>query len=118
MKKKYFIHKLIEESGIWQKRRPEFGPGVSRRRSSACEYTGAMQAGLYHTRSQTWNLDRAKAPGSNDRKRVHISNIDPFTIVESRELSRWPKSIFQADRSITNENMKSIKKIKALEKLR
>ncbi len=52
---------------------------------------------IYHTRSLTWNLDRAKAPGFNDRKRVHISNIDPFAIVESRELSRGPKSKFATE---------------------
>ena len=55
---------------------------------------------VYHTRPQTWNLDLAKAPELNDRKRVHISNIDPFTIVEFRELWRSPNSKFQADRSI------------------
>ena len=30
---------------------------------------------IYHNLSQTWNLDRAKAPGLDDRKSVHISNI-------------------------------------------
>ena len=55
---------------------------------------------LYPTRSQIWNLDRAKAPGFDDRKRVHISNIDPFTIVESRELSRESKSKFVTESGI------------------
>src|SRR3990172_7443858 len=31
---------------------------------------------LYPARSKTWNLERAKAPGIDDRKSVHISNID------------------------------------------
>ena len=35
-----------------------------------------LLAEVYHTRSQTWNLDRAKALGVGDRKSVHISNID------------------------------------------
>jgi hypothetical protein len=39
----------------------------------------------------------AKAPGFDDRKWVHISNIDPFAIVESRELSRGSKSKFEAE---------------------
>ncbi len=43
------------------------------------------EVSLYCGRPETWNLDRAKAPGFND---------------ESRELSRGPKSKFQADRSI------------------
>ncbi len=59
-----------------------------------------IDAMLYCGRHETWNLDRAKAPGFNDRKRVHIPDIDPFAIVESRELSRGSKSKFQADRSI------------------
>ena len=59
-----------------------------------------LRAGLYPARPQTWNLGRAKAPGFDDRKRVHISNIDPFTIVKSRELSRGPKSKFVAARGI------------------
>jgi addiction module HigA family antidote len=55
---------------------------------------------VYCGRLETLNLDRAKTPGFDDRKRVHISNIDPFTIVKSREFSRRSKSTFQADRSI------------------
>ncbi|MBA3722776.1 MAG: hypothetical protein H0W88_10305 [Parachlamydiaceae bacterium] len=56
---------------------------------------------LYCNRHQTSNLDRAKAPGFNDRKGVNINNMDPFTIVESRELSHGSKSQFDADCSIT-----------------
>ena len=33
-------------------------------------------------------FERVKASGFNDRKWVHIIDIDPFAIVESRELSR------------------------------
>jgi len=55
---------------------------------------------VYCGRLETLNLDRAKTPGLDDRKRVNISNMDPFAIVESREFSRRPKSKFQADRSI------------------
>ncbi len=55
---------------------------------------------VYCGRHETLNLDRAKTPGFDDRKRVNIANIDPFTIVESREFSRGPKSTFHADRSI------------------
>ena len=52
---------------------------------------------VYQNRPQTWNLDRAKAPRFNDRKRLSINNTKPFAIVESRELSRGPKSKFVAD---------------------
>ena len=55
---------------------------------------------VYCGRLETLNLDRAKTPGLDDRKRVNISNMDPFTIVESREFSRRSKLKFQADRSI------------------
>ena len=57
---------------------------------------------LYHTRPQTWDLDRVKAPGSNDRKGPCISNTKVLAIVESRELSRWPKSKFEAECGISN----------------
>ena len=33
-------------------------------------------------------FERVKATGFNDRKEVYIANIDLFTIVESRKLSR------------------------------
>jgi trans-aconitate methyltransferase len=36
-------------------------------------------------------LGCVKAPGLNDRKRVHISNIDPFAIAQPRELILRPK---------------------------
>ena len=57
----------------------------------------ALPSSIYHTRPQTWNLDRVKAPGSNDRKGPCISNTKALTIVESRELSRWSKSKFEAE---------------------
>ena len=44
--------------------------------------------------AQNENLGRVKASGLNDRKQPHISNIVSFTIVQSRELSRWPKFSF------------------------
>jgi hypothetical protein len=56
-----------------------------------------MKKKIYHTRPETWNLDRAKVPGLNDRKRVHIVNIEPFAIVQPRELSRGSKSRFMAE---------------------
>jgi hypothetical protein len=56
---------------------------------------------VYHNRDQTWNLDRAKAPGLDDRKSVHISNIDRLAIVQPRELSHGPKSKFDPDWGIT-----------------
>lgn len=61
------------------------------------EFKGQMELYLYHARPETWNLDRAKAPGLNDRKRVHIDNIEPFAIVQPRELSRRPKSKFMTE---------------------
>jgi tRNA pseudouridine38-40 synthase len=56
---------------------------------------------IYCTRPETWNFDRAKTARIDDRKRVHISNIDPFTIVDSSEFSRRSKSKFQAECSIS-----------------
>ena len=61
---------------------------------------------LYQNRPQTWNLDRAKAPRFNDRKRLSINNTEPFAIVESRELSRGPKSKFVADSGIIKTRSK------------
>ena len=43
-----------------------------------------MSTILYCGRHETLNLDCAKTPEFDDRKRVNISNMDPFTIVESR----------------------------------
>ncbi len=60
-----------------------------------------MKNSLYSERPETCNFDCAKAPGLNDRKRVHIVNIDPFAVVQPRELSRGPNSKFQAARGIT-----------------
>lgn len=47
---------------------------------------------IYSNNLKNWFLDRAKAPGLTDRKRVHISNIDPLAIGQSRELSHGPKT--------------------------
>jgi HEAT repeat protein len=58
--------------------------------------------GIYHGRPETWNLDRAKAPGFSVHKRVHISNIDLVAIAKSRELSHGPKSKSLAGRGITS----------------
>src|SRR3989338_4893474 len=60
----------------------------------------SSQDEVYPARSKTWNLERAKAPGIDDRKSVHISNIDRLTIGDSRELSRCSKSKFLAARGI------------------
>jgi hypothetical protein len=50
---------------------------------------------LYQNASKTLQLDDAKASQFNDRKRVHIKfNIDPFAIVELRELSRSSNVVF------------------------
>jgi hypothetical protein len=51
---------------------------------------------LYPKRPQTSNLDCAKVPGFDDRKSVHIPNIDRLAIVEPRELSRDPNSKSEA----------------------
>src|SRR5580700_7215104 len=46
---------------------------------------------LYRNRTTNWNFGCVKAPGFNDKKGVNInSNMDPFFIVEPRELSRGP----------------------------
>ena len=60
---------------------------------------------LYRHRLETLILDRAKAPGIDDRKSVHISNIDRLTIVDPRELSRGSKSKFQADGGIVSQDL-------------
>ena len=49
---------------------------------------------IYCGRPETWNLDRAKAPRFNDRKSVHISNIERFAIAHPRELSLKSKAHF------------------------
>ena len=74
----------------------------------------ALDGYLYHTRPQTWNLDRVKAPGSNDRKGPCISNTKALAIVESRELSRWPKSKFEAECGINRPATFSPEIIKGL----
>jgi len=56
---------------------------------------------LYCGRLETLNLDCAKTPGLGDRKWVHIANIEPFAIAQSRGFSRTSKSMFLADRSIS-----------------
>lgn len=71
--------------------------------------TSLQQKIVYLDSLQTWNFDRAKAPGFDDRKRFHISNIEPFTIVESRELSRRSKSKFATDRGIDEQFEKPFK---------
>ena len=50
---------------------------------------------LYPSRAQTSNSDDAKAPGLNDRKLVHISNIDQLAIVQPRELWHCQNSKFE-----------------------
>jgi len=58
---------------------------------------------VYHARPETWNFQRAKTARIDDRKLVHTSNIDQFTIVDSSEFSRSSKSKFQAARGIVYE---------------
>ncbi len=62
---------------------------------------GPVRKGLllevYHNRAATWDLDHVKAPGLDDRKRVPIVNIDPFAIVQPRELLHAADSKFMPD---------------------
>ena len=58
---------------------------------------------LYPNLVQTSNSDDAKAPGLNDRKLVHISNIDQLAIVQPRELSHCQNSKFEPGWGITNQ---------------
>ena len=53
---------------------------------------GLEKEPLYPNHLKNWDFGCAKAPGLIDRKRPHISNIGSFTIDQSRELSRQPKS--------------------------
>ncbi len=71
----------IENPGV--KPQVDAEKAQSRPKKSEGKQRQAM-APLYHTRPETWNLDRAKAPGLNDRKRVHIDNIEPFAIDQPR----------------------------------
>ena len=63
-------------------------------RATIAERQGASEnqnCEVYHNRSPGWNFGCVKVPGFNDKKGVHIGvNIDPFFIVEPRELSRGP----------------------------
>src|SRR3972149_4663876 len=58
---------------------------------------------LYPNNLKNWVFGCAKAPGIDDRKSVHISNIDRLTIVDSRELSRGPKPNFSGCLGITGK---------------
>src|SRR3990172_2336412 len=60
---------------------------------------------LYPNNLKNWVFGCAKAPGIDDRKSVHISNIDRLTIVDSRELSRGPKPNFSGCLGITGKSM-------------
>ena len=55
---------------------------------------------LYPTRSATWNLDRAKAPGIIDLKSPHIVNMGRLKIDDPREISRRSKSKFMTELGI------------------
>ncbi len=55
---------------------------------------------VYPTRSATWNLDRAKAPGIVDLKSPHIVNMGRLKIDDPRELSRSSKSKFMTELGI------------------
>ena len=43
-----------------------------------------LKYALYPTRSATWNLDRAKAPGIIDLKSPHINNMGRLKIDDPR----------------------------------
>lgn len=47
---------------------------------------------LYPSDLEHWNCGVAKAPGLNDCKSPHITNIEQFEIIQSQELSLKPKS--------------------------
>jgi hypothetical protein len=49
---------------------------------------------VYRNHFKIWFLSASKPRGLIDRKRVHIVNIEPFAIVEPRELSRSLKTKF------------------------
>jgi len=55
---------------------------------------------LYPPRVVNSHSDHAKAPGLDDRKSVHISNIDRLAIVQPRELSRGQNGDFQLEGGI------------------
>ena len=55
---------------------------------------------VYHPLVVNSHSDSAKAPGLNDRKSVHISNIDRLAIVQPRELSRGQNGDFQLEAGI------------------
>jgi RluA family pseudouridine synthase len=55
---------------------------------------------LYQNRVDFCHFDCAKAPGLNERKSVHISNIDRLEIVPPRELSHRPNVKKQRDSGI------------------
>ena len=62
-----------------------------------------QELGIYPGLHQNSNLDSAKAPGLNDRKSPHISNIRRLAIAQPRELSRGPNSNFDAGQGIKGE---------------
>ena len=63
-------------------------------------YGSLAGVGLYRARLGFEVLWCAKAPGLNDRKSSHISNIGRLTIVQPRELSRSTKHQILAARGI------------------
>ena len=60
----------------------------------------ALYQWLYHPLVVNSHSDSAKALGLNDRKSVHISNIDRLAIVQPRELSRGQNGDFQLEDGI------------------
>nr|NGX57817.1 hypothetical protein [Chlamydiota bacterium] len=50
---------------------------------------------IYPNKFKNRNFGCAKAPGSKDRKWANINNINPLTILRSRELSRCRKPILE-----------------------
>ncbi len=62
---------------------------------------------LYHPLVENPHSDRAKAPGLNDRKSPHISNIGRLTIVKPREVSRDQHGEFQGEDGIETQGRKN-----------
>ncbi len=57
-------------------------------------------ADLYHARSKIANFGFAKTPGLNDRKLLHIKNMEQLAIIQPRELSHCRNLLFWAARGI------------------
>ena len=70
-----------------------------------------MKPELYRGRLEIVDFERAKTARIDDRKLVHISNIDQFTICRCLAVLRCSKSTFQAVRSINLLSISGLKMI-------